>query len=206
MTNLDLKKDLKHLYKPSAKVISEVDVPPMYYLMIDGAGDPNSSAYQEAVQSLYPLAYGIRAICKTDGQPFTVMPLQALWWWDEMPDQVLANLSQDDRDTFQWTAMILQPDFVTEAMVEEAREIVRKKKSPPQLDAIRFERFDEGECAQIMHIGPYSAEGPTIQRIHQHIAAQGYTVTGKHHEIYLSDPSRVAPEKLKTIIRQPFVR
>lgn len=206
MANLDMKKTHKHLYAPSAKQISEVDVPAAHYLMIDGAGDPRSRPYQEAVQSLYPLAYGIRAICKTNGQQFTVMPLESLWWWEEMPDQVLAHLSQDDRDSFQWRAMIVQPDFVTTEMVETARELVREKKNPPQLDAIRFERFEEGPCAQIMHIGPYSAEGPTIQSLHEHITTQGYALAGKHHEIYLSDPSRVAPEKLKTIIRQPFAR
>ncbi len=204
MANLDLKKDLKHLYKPSAKEPTFVTVPLMSYLMIDGHGNPNiSQQYADAVSSLYALAYGIRAISKAAGTVFTVMPLEGLWWWKEMVDHTQHSLTAQDKADFLWRMMILQPEHITEEMVAEATETVRKKKNPPLLNSIRFEAYDEGEAAQIMHIGTYDDEAPTIRRLHEFIQSNGYTLRGKHHEIYLSDPRKVEPEKLKTIIRQP---
>lgn len=205
MANLDLKKDLKHLYNPSAKTIEMVDVPPMAFLMIDGAGDPNTSEeYSDAVSSLYALAYGIRAISKAAGTIYTVMPLEGLWWWEDMDAHAEGfSLTARDKADFLWTMMILQPEHISAEMVEEARDIVRKKKNPPCLDSIRFETYHEGEAGQIMHIGAYADEGPTIQRLHTHLQEQGYSLTGKHHEIYLSNPDRVEPARLKTVIRQP---
>lgn len=205
MANLDLKKEFKHLYNPSSTTISEVHVPPLPYLMIDGQGDPNTDpVYKESVTALYAIAYGIRAISKSAGTVFTVMPLEGLWWWHDMPDDVPLKLSSEDKSSFLWTLMILQPSHVTAEMAETARENAHQKKNLSLLDAVRFEAYTEGHAAQIMHIGPYDDEGPTIQRLHNYITDKGYQLSGKHHEIYLNDPRKVAPEKLKTIIRQPF--
>ncbi len=201
MKKIDLKKDLKHLYRPSAREVSVVDVPPMNFLMIDGAGDPNTSPeYQQAIEALYSLSYTLKfRIKKSAGPDYVVMPLEGLWWTDD-PSQ----FSMDDKGIWQWTAMIVQPDFVTAGMVAEALEEVREKKGLAGLDRARFEAYDEGLSAQIMHIGPYDAEGPTMARLHRFIQDNGGELHGKHHEIYLSDPRRAAPEKLKTVLRQPF--
>jgi len=208
MTNLDLKKTLKHLYNPSAKQVSIVDVPPMNYLMIDGEGNPSTSQYQQSVEALYNLAYGIRAISKETGIVFTVMPLEGLWSikGQEAPPEDF-NLTPEDKDNFIWTLMIMQPEHITSAMVEQARTIASQKKQPAQLlNEVRFEAYHEGESVQIMHIGSYADEGPTVERLHQHINDNGWALGALHHEIYLSDPRKVAPEKLKTIIRQPYSR
>ena len=203
---LDLKKELKHLYKPSTKTVSVVEVPPMNYLMINGEGNPNTSQqYKQAISTLYALAYGIRAICKVEDKTFTVMPLEGLWWWHENPEEV-RPLNSSDKDQFLWTMMILQPDFVTADMVEAARKTVhKKKKNPPYLDDIRFDTYHENLAVQIMHVGSYDDEAPTIKKLHEYIVEQGYKFAKKHHEIYLSNPDRVSSDKLKTIIRQPFV-
>lgn len=207
MANLDMKKTLKQLYAPSTNAVSVVAVPPLPYLMIDGQGNPNTSTqYQQAVQALYGLAYGIRAIAKAGGDAFTVMPLEGLWTLgSEQPAGL--TLTEADKDRFTWTMMIMQPDFVTTEMVEQARTAVAEKKSDlTLLGAIRFETYHEGEAVQIMHIGSYNDEGPNIARLHQHIADNGWTLSGTHHEIYLSDPRKTEPDKLKTVIRQPFSR
>lgn len=206
MTNLDMKKTLKHLYRPSSKAISVVDVPEMAYLMIDGEGNPNiSESYGQAVQALYTLAYGIRAISKAAGSVFTVMPLEGLWSFAGESEHNFGRLTQEQKDSFVWTMMILQPENITAEMVAEARETVRKTKSPALLDEVRFESYHEGDAVQIMHIGSYDEEGPNIARLHQHIADNGWTLSRKHHEIYLSDPRKVDVQKMKTIIRQPFI-
>lgn len=207
MSNIDFKKTLKHLYKPSAKKVSVVDVPAMNYLMIDGTGNPGTSPrYQQAVEALYPLAYGIRAISKAAGTVFTVMPLEGLWSFEGQEDNTNFKLTTADKDKFEWTLMILQPDHITADMVAEARETVRKKKAPALLDDVRFESYHEGEAVQIMHIGSYDDEGENVEKLHTHINANGWQFGKKHHEIYLSDPRKVAVEKLKTVIRQPFER
>lgn len=206
MANFDLKKTLKHLYAPSAKQVSVVDVPPLNYLMIDGEGNPGTVArYQQAVEALYSLAYGIRAICKGQGQVFTVMPLEGLWWFRGEANTTF-KLTTADKDRFGWTLMILQPEFVTAEMVTKARQQVAKKKLPIALDDVRFETYHEGEAVQIMHIGSYDEEGPNVARLHKYIEDNDWSLGKKHHEIYLSDPRKVAPAKLKTVIRQPFER
>lgn len=206
MANLDLKKTLKHLYKPSGKEVSVVDVPTMYYLMIDGEGNPSTVRYQQSVEALYNLAYGIRAISKDEGIVYTVMPLEGLWsikGQDAPPEDF--NLTQEDKDNFIWTLMILQPDHITSAMVEQARvKASLKKKSARLLDTVRFESYGEGKSVQIMHIGSYADEGPTVARLHHYIKENNWNLGQNHHEIYLSDPRKVAPERLKTIIRQPY--
>jgi len=202
MNKIDLKKEWNELYRPSAKQVSIVDVPPFNYLMIDGRGDPNiAQEYKEAVETLYAVAYTLKFMLKKGeiGQDYVVMPLQGLWWVESMVD-----FSVEKKGEWQWTMMILQPQPVTAAMVEEALAQAAKKKNPPALDKVRLEILHEGPSAQIMHIGPYADEAPNIAKIHQFITAEGAHLRGKHHEIYLSDPRRAAPEKLKTIIRQPF--
>jgi len=201
MSKLDLKKQLKHLYNPSKKEFSIVDVPSMNFIMIDGSGDPNtSSEYQGALVALYGLSYTIKFASKKQlGIDYVVMALEGLWWAEDM-----AEFSLSDKSSWQWTMMMLQPDHITAEFVEEARTALAKKKGPPSLSKVRFERFHEGLSAQIMYLGPYADEAPTIARLHAFIEESGYERRGKHHEIYLSDPRRTAPENLKTVIRQPI--
>lgn len=198
---VDLKKELKHLYQASAKDVVRVEVPSLRYLMIDGAGDPNTSpAYAAAVEALFSVSYTAKFMVKK-GKPgidYAVMPLEGLWWSDDMSAFVA-----DDRSQWRWTMMILQPDFVEAALIQTAIAEVRRKKALAAVDELRLERFAEGGCAQILHVGPFSEEGPTIQRVHDYIQARS-ALAGKHHEIYLSDIRRAAPAKWKTIIRQPM--
>lgn len=204
MKKIDLKKEWKELYRPSAKQVAVVEVPTFNYLMIDGRGDPNTAEeYKEAVETLYAVAYTLKFMIKKGeiGQDYVVMPLQGLWWVDNM-----AEFNMERKEEWQWKMMILQPPPVSEAMVRAAIAQTAKKKNPPALDKVRFASLHEGTAAQIMHIGPYAAEAPNIEKIHQFIAANGGQLRGKHHEIYLSDPRRTAAEKLKTIIRQPFTK
>jgi len=172
----------------------------MNFLMIDGKGDPGvAQEYLDAVSSLYPTAYGIRKALKDEtGDAYTVMPLQGLWWADDM-----SAFATGDRHNWKWTLMICQPDVVDADLANAQIEAVTAKKKLPSGHLVRFEMFDEGKAAQIMHRGPYSAEGPTIERLHAYIEESGLQRAGKHHEIYLSDPRKVAPEKMRTIIRQP---
>lgn len=201
MSKVDLKKDLKHLYNPSAKEVSVVDVPPMNFLMIDGAGDPNISLeYRQAINALFSLSYVLKfRVKKSSGVDYAVMPLEGLWWTDD-PSQ----FSMSNKGIWKWTAMIMQPEYVTGELLAGALGEVRKKKDLAALDRVRFESYHEGLSAQIMHIEPYAAEEPTIARLHSFIRESGYDLNGKHHEIYLSDPRRTAPEKLKTVLRQPI--
>jgi hypothetical protein len=202
MEKIDLLKTLKGLYVPSVKEVVQVDVPPMNFLMVDGEGDPNTSqAYKEAIEALFSLSYAIKFAVKKGplAIDYKVMPLEGLWWAKDM-----ASFATGDKASWKWTAMIMQPDFVTANMVAEVLDEVKAKKDLPALARMRFESFAEGPSAQIMHIGPFSAEGPNIQRVHDFIAALGHRRSGRHHEIYLSDFRRAAPEKLKTVIRQPL--
>ncbi len=202
MEKIDFKKELKHLYKPSDKKVDIVEVPPLNYLMIDGEGDPNTSqAFQDAIDVLYPLSYALKFMIKRGeiGIDYGVLPLEGLWWTDDM-----SSFSVENKDGWKWTLMIMQPELITKEMVQEAIEQVKSKKNPVSLPLVRFESFDEGKAAQIMHIGPFSAEGPTVEKAHSFIEESGSQKRGKHHEIYLSDIRRAAPEKWKTIIRQPM--
>ena len=202
MLKVDLKRKLRHLYNPSPKQVEIVDVPAMNYSMIDGVGNPNTSAaYKDAVSALYSLAYTVKFMLKKAeyGVDFTVMALEGLWWADDM-----SQFSVERKDDWRWTMMILQPEFVTAGHVSQGKEEAARKKDLPALAQVRFESFNEGLCAQIMHLGPYAIEAPTVEKLHQFIADGGYTRRGKHHEIYLSDPTKTAPERLKTIIRQPI--
>jgi hypothetical protein len=179
-----------------------VDVPEMNFLMVDGHGNPNTSErFQFGVETLFGLSFAIKfMIKKGDLQvDYGVMPLEGLWWTDDM-----AAFSVEQKGDWKWTLMIMQPDMVTEDLVAEAREQVRQKKKSDVVDEIRFEAHKEGRAAQIMHIGPFEEEGPTIETLHRFIEDSGHSLSGRHHEIYLSDIRRAAPEKWRTIIRQSF--
>jgi hypothetical protein len=202
MEKIDLKKELKSFYNPTAKDVTLIDIPKMNFIMIDGQGAPESKQFMQAMLALYPIAYTIKFDKKKTGGPdFTVMALEGLWWAEDMK---VFMPETSDRNKWQWTVMMMQPDFITRRDFENAVKAAKKKKDNPALDNVRFESFTEGKSVQIMHIGPYSAEGPNIQKIHQKIAEIGGKLSGKHHEIYLSDPRRVTPDKMKTVLRQPY--
>ena len=199
MDKINLKRQLKQLYQPSAKAIAEVDVPAFNFLMIDGAGNPNTAQeYGDAVEALFSVAYTIKfALRKAGRMDYAVMPLEGLWWADDM-----AAFQRDEKQHWLWTMMIMQPSEVCRQDVESAVNALQKK-SLPGLSKLRFETFHEGRCAQLLHVGPFTDEGPAIQRLHAFIGERS-ALRGKHHEIYLSDIRRAAPEKWKTIIRQPM--
>lgn len=201
MSAQDLKKELKQFYQASAKTVVEVNLPAFRYLMIDGEGDPNTSqAYAEAIEALFSVSYTAKFMVKKgpQGIDYGVMPLEGLWWADDM-----SAFTTGDKAKWKWTAMIMQPDFVSDETIQAAITEVRRKKTPPALDRLRLETFTEGRCAQVLHIGPFSDEGPTIERLHEFIDSRSER-RGKHHEIYMSDIRRAAPAKWKTIIRQPM--
>lgn len=202
---LDLKKKLKHLYAPSAKEVQVVDVPEMSFLMIDGDIGPGaepatSETFQEAMQALYGLSYTLKFMSKLrkeDPIDYTVMALEGLWWVEG------GEFSFDRKEDWHWTMMMMQPDHITAEMVEEASRQAAEKRPNPALSRVRFERFREGLSMQIMHVGPYEDEPRTIEKMMAFAREKGYTLRGKHHEIYLGDPRRAKPENLKTVLRQP---
>ncbi len=203
MGKIDFKKEFKDLYGASAKRTDVVNVPAMRFLMIDGQGDPNTAqSFQEAVEALFSLSYAIKFLIKKGetAVDYGVLPLEGLWWSDDM-----ADFRAGHKDLWKWTLMIMQPDLVTEAIVAEARQQVEKKKRPTALPLVRMDSFAEGNAAQILHLGPFIEEAATVEKLHAFIDGQGGELSGKHHEIYLSDTRRAAPEKWRTIIRQPFV-
>jgi hypothetical protein len=205
MMTSTLFKERELLYKVSAREPVIVRVPEMGFVMIDGQGDPNTSpGYADAIQALYSLSYTLKFALKRElGLQYRVGPLEGLWWSEDM-----AEFSEDQKGNWSWIMMIAQPDEVTPDRFDLARTDVGHKKDLPALPRARLQRFEEGTSAQILYIGPFSGEGPTIRRLHGFIKEQGHSFDGihqKHHEIYLSDPRRSAPERWKTIIRQPFV-
>lgn len=204
---IDLKKQLKHLLNPPSQKVVEVDVPAMNFLMIDGSGDPNMALeYQQALEALYGLSYTLKFASRKAGIDYPVMALEGLWWMDDMGTKYGEIDFTADKSRWQWTMMMMQPDHITQVLVDAAVDELRRRKNPPALAKVRFERFHEGLSVQTMHIGPYSAEKPTVDRIHAYIDEHGCEPRGRHHEIYLGDPRRSAPEKLKTVIRQPMRR
>jgi hypothetical protein len=205
IAKLDLKKENKELYYPKKGQVNLIDVPEMNFLMLDGEGDPNTSQeYQNAMETIFPVSYKVKFMSKNElDQDYVVMPLEGLWWADNMED-----FSVDDKDGWKWTVMIRQPDFINIEMVNTVVEEILKKKELPSISKLRLEKFREGKSAQILHLGPFSDEGPTVEKLHEYITANGYSFDGsidgtKHHEIYLSDMRRAKPENLKTVIRQP---
>lgn len=191
--------DEEALYRPPADPVL-VRVPGFEFAMVDGAGDPNTSPdYALAVQALYTLSYAVVMPLKRRGRPeLKVRPLEGLWWADDP-----AAFLDGDRTAWQWCMMIRQPPDVPRELSDAALGKVLGKVGPDVARRVRVERFEEGLCAQLLHVGPYADEGPNIARLHTFIAEQGLRLTGRHHEIYLSDPRRAKPEKLRTVIRQP---
>jgi hypothetical protein len=202
MDKIDYKKEFKNLYNPPVKEVVVIDVPNSNFLKKDAVGDPATSQdYKDAVEALFAVSYALKFMVKKGKSPvdYNVLPLEGLWWADSMNSFITGN-----RAVWKWTSMIMQPKFVTEVLFKDAVEQVKKKKNPPALPKMRFERFPEGLSVQTMHIGPYSAEKSTVEKIHRFIKENGYETNGKHHGIYLSDPRKSAPEKMKTVLRQPI--
>jgi len=196
----DVKRERRDLYAPGSGDVTIVEVPPMWFLMIDGRGDPNTSAaYREAVTGLYTLSYAVRAVIRSRlGRVHTVAPLEGLWSAAD-----LDVFRTRDKDAWQWTLMIAQPDWVTADLVGEARAAAQRKPLPA-LDRVSFACHSEGRSVQTLHIGSYDDEAPTLRRLHeQFLPAHGLVPTGRHHEIYLSDARRTEPARLRTVLRQP---
>jgi len=207
MTKLELRKQLKHLYAPSAKKVEVVDVPRFQFAMVDGEIEPgrgpeDSPAFQEALEALYGISYTLKfasKLRKEDPLDYTVMALEGLWWVEEGEFDITRP------EGWRWTLMIMQPDHITPGMYEDAlRQLRQKKGDRPAFSRLRFEGFQEGLCVQTMHVGPYAEEPATIARMHAFAQENGYRLCGKHHEIYLGDPRRASPEKMKTVLRHPI--
>ncbi len=173
----------------------------MNFLMVDGIGDPNKSPrYQQSIEALYSLSYGIKFALKPGGPDYVIPPLEGLWWMDDM-----RQFSTATKDRWKWTMMIMQPEWVSVDCIEQVRQKVKKKKANALLDETRFFRYSEGLSVQVLYTGAYSDEAPTIAEMHRFIHSNGYATNGKHHEIYLGDARKTAPEKLQTILRQPIM-
>lgn len=204
MEKLDLLKQMKEFYSASSNTVNYLKIPSLNYLMIDGEGDPNTSqAYKDSVQALFSISYGLKFAVKK-GKPsidFKVMPLEGLWWIEDM-----TLFSVKSKGDWKWTMMILQPDLITREMVSEMQKMVVKKKGLVLAKNIQFQQYDEGDCVQILHLGPYSTEGDDVEKLHTVISENDFQRKGKHHEIYLNSPLKTAPDNLKTIIRQPFTK
>ena len=202
MEKLDLKKSRKALFSGRHDRFATIEVPAMSYLMVDGHGDPNRAPeYKSAVESLYATAYTIKFLCKAEGRDFVVPPLEGLW---SAPDP--ESFTARRKDEWDWTMMIMMPDFVDQALFQRARgKAAEKMGSIPE--SLRLEVLEEGLCLQALHIGSYDEEGPLLAKLHNEIMpAEGYDFAGRHHEIYLGDPRKTASEKLKTLLRQPVRR
>lgn len=206
LTKIDLKKELKHLYAPSSRRVAIVDVPAFNFIMIDGRMQPGetpetSQSFHDAMMALYGVSFTLKFMSKLrkhDPIDYTVMAVEGLWWTD------VGKFDINQKDQWRWTLMMMQPEHIPASMFYEAVDEFRQKRDSAALPLLRFEQFREGRCMQIMHIGPYSAEVQTIARMHAFAQEHGYRLRGKHHEIYLGDPRRAKPEKLKTVLRQPI--
>lgn len=200
MTKIDYKKELKDLYTGKKGIINIIEVPKMKYLQVHGEGDPNiDPSYKEAIEALYSIAFTIKFMCKKEDKDFVVMPLEGLWYSENC--SVFVN---KEKEKWQWTMIVMMPDFVTDIMFKEAVELAKKKKDNSKIDEVFLEEYKEGLAVQTLHVGSYDEEAPVISEMHKFVTDQGYKLEGKHHEIYLSDPRKVAVEKLKTILRQPI--
>ena len=203
MKKINHAKEFSYLYKQPKNKISLVDVPPLKFLVIDGIGDPNNNPdYSEALSALYSTAYKLKFAIKKGplAVDYKVMPLEGLWWAEDM-----AFFNLENRSNWLWRMMIMQPEYISEDLFKTIIASLKQKKELPKLDDVRFETYQEGLCMQILHLGPYGeGERETINKLHTHIESEGYQRVGKHHEIYFNSPLRTAPENLKTIIRQPI--
>lgn len=203
MGKTDFKQQLPS-YRATRGAFTIVQVPTLQHLVVDGHGDPNTSTYADALGSLYPLAYAVKFLSKTElGHDYVVMPLEALWWSEDMA----AFTSERDKSRWDWTLMTMVPDWITAEHVTTAREVAGRKAGAARLDEVRLERYDEGLSVQTLHLGSYDDEGPVLQAMHEEfIPAHALRLSGKHHEIYLSDSRRTPPDRLRTILRQPVDR
>ncbi|WP_374689151.1 GyrI-like domain-containing protein [Promineifilum sp.] len=207
MEKLDLRKQYKRLYSPSAKKVELVDVPPLQFAMIDGVipagqGVGESAEFSEALNALYGISYTLKFMFKKrDDNPidYPVMALEGLWGTES------GMFDPTRRETWLFTAMIMQPDIITPEIFAEGIAKARLRKPSPAFDRLRLETFHEGPSIQVMHVGPYATEPETIARMDAFAAEHGYTLHGRHHEIYMGDPRRAAPEKLKTVLRHPVL-
>jgi hypothetical protein len=201
MDKVNFKKELAHLYNPKNTEWQLVRVPTMNFLMVDGKGDPNTAQdYNDAVEALYGAAYSIKLLSRrTLGRDYVVPPLEGLWWADDS-----AAFTDRDKDKYQWTMMIMQPDWITRARFSRAIESKKTKGNLPALSKVRFEPYAEGRALQLLHIGSYDDEAPKLKQLHnEYLPEHDLTFNGHHHEIYLSDPRKTPPAQLKTILRQP---
>jgi len=203
MEKIDFKKTLASLYNPKNTSTWElIDVPEMNYLMVDGEGNPNTAkSFADAIEALYAVSYTLKFMSKRVlGKDYGVAPLEGLWYADDMK-----IFEAGDKDSYKWTLIIMQPEWITDMMVTDAIEQVKAKKNPIALSKLYFKPYHEGSSLQLLHIGSFDAEAPKLQELHcTYMPAHGYEFGGHHHEIYLSDMRRVAPDKLRTILRQPI--
>jgi len=200
---LDLKKQFPEYYNPSREP-HITEIPEMKFLMVDGTGYPvDNPLYQEAMQLLYGASFSLKMkIIKPTGKDYIVPPLEGLWWADDM--SVFTEDYMKRKNEWKWTSMIRIPDFVLEEQIEKGLKVFNDSKKPENFDKLRYQKYTEGTVVQTLHLGPFSEEGPVIERMHEYAITQGYILHKKHHEIYLSDPRRTKPEKLRTVIRQPI--
>lgn len=202
MDKVDYKKQLKEFYSSSAKHCSIVNLPKMNFLMVNGKGDPNHSPeFEEAINALFTVSYTIKFMIKKSLEfDYGVMPLEGLWWCDNMDEFTVEN-----KENWQWKLLIMQPECVTKEIYEEAAKKVGCEKELVSINKLEFESYDEGLAVQMLHVGPFADEGPTVDKLHKFIMDNGYKMSRKHHEVYLSDTRRSNPQNWKTIIRQPVV-
>lgn len=204
MIKRDFKKELRTYYSATAKKVEILDIPSMNFLVVEGSdATPESPDFQAAIEALFGISYHIKFAIKKSGiADYGVMPLEGKWWADDMDDFVHGN-----KEKWHWQLMIMQPDLVDNDLFEANRNTFQKKKSNHLAEQVQFLNIEEGHCAQVMHVGPFSEEGPTVERLHQAIHDAGGSFDGqteRHHEIYLNDFRRIAPDRMKTILRQPF--
>jgi hypothetical protein len=198
VTKVDLKKEIAS-YRARRGSFEIIEVPPMRYFMIDGEGDPNTApAYADAIATLFPVSYKLKFASKRElDRDYTVMPLEALWWADDMS----AFTDRRDKSRWSWTAMILVPDWITPELIDGA---IAAAADAPSIGMLRVEELDEGRCVQTLHVGPYDDETVVLAELHDRfIPSQRLVMTGRHHEVYLNDARRTDPAKLRTILRQP---
>jgi len=204
MTKIDFKTTLDS-YQAKRGQYRILTVPKLQYLMVDGHGDPNTSQeFTDAVEALYPVAYKLKFASKNElGKDYVVPPLEGLWWAEDMETFTAAR----DKSQWDWTLMLLTPDWITEEMFEAAKEKIKEKSMPKKLSKVRLEKLDEGLCVQTLHVGSYDDEAPVLEKMHsEFIPNNGLKMIKKHHEIYFSDFRKVAPDKLRTILRQPVAQ
>jgi hypothetical protein len=197
---VDLKREIA-AYRARRGGFDVVDVPALTYLAVDGHGDPNGPAFAAATEALYPLAYALKFASRDAlGRDYVVPPLEGLWWADDWRAFTTAR----DKSAWDWTLLILVPDWVPAELLEPAREGVAQRRAPARLDDVRRETLHEGRCVQTLHVGPFDDEAPVLARMHDEVIPErGLRMRGRHHEVYLGDPRRVAPERMRTILRQP---